>query len=523
MDDRRLLDYAAVVGRAFSLPLLARLLDQPEASLAERADRLAVKGFLQHRPPEGYDFGHELMRRAAYEALSQPRCRLLHRETAEALADLAAPADSVATHYAASDRPWLALNHALAAAAEAVRVAAHEEALAWCQQAMAIAETHPAAVPPGFRTRLFLQQRTLWYYHGDLERSLAAGRAALAAARSEGDPACELQALWHLAHDETQLVAGGIAGLQDRAVHLAHALGDPAAEARSLARLGSDTGFLAAPAERQTSLDVLDQAVQLARQAGDLKLLHYVLCEFWGVGRLPGARANLEEALMLVRRLADPQEEVGTLAKLADLLTRQGDFPAAEGYAREGLALAEQVGNPAYGAWNRRALGQTLVGLGRVDEGLAHLGQAVETFTAHAWCAMLAGTLLRQGLALGAAGQWARAIPVLEQVAALSGETYEVYEQAYALAAIGEARLVLGEREAGCRNQSAAAALLPQVGLPWHRGGILVHLAAGSLLQGEVASALTSAGEAVVLAEAEDLREVRAQGLKIQERALREK
>ncbi len=275
----------------------------------------------------------------------------------------------MAAHYAASDRPWLALEPALEAAEQAARVAAYDEATAWCQQALAIAEAHPAAPPPGFRTRLHLQQRTLCYYRGDLERSLAAGRAALDAARSEGDPAIELEALWHLAHDETQAVAGGIAGLQTRAVALAHALGDPAAQARSLARLGSDTGFLAAPAERQAALDALDQALSLARQVGDPRLLHYVLCEFWGVGRLPGARAALEEALALVRRLADPHEEVGTLAKLADLLTRQGDFPVAIGYAREGMALAEQVGSPTYGAWNQRALGHALAALGQTAEG----------------------------------------------------------------------------------------------------------------------------------------------------------
>ena len=517
LDDRRLLDHAAVIGRAFSLPLLARLLDQIEPALAERADRLSARGFLQPRPPDSYEFGHELMRRAAYEALSEPRRRLLHRLAAEALTGVNAPAGSVATHYAASDRPWLALEPALTAAEQAARVVAYDEALAWCEQALAIAEAHPAVAPPGFRTRLYLQQRTLWYYRGNLERSLDAGRAALDAACSEGDPATELLALWHLAHDETQAVAGGLSGLQARAVTLAHALGDPAAQARSLARLGSDTGFLAAPAERQAALDALDQAASLARQAGDPRLLHYVLCEFWGVGRLPRARVALEEALALARRLIDPNEEVGTLAKLADLLTRQGDFPAAVGYAREGLALAEQVGNPAYGAWNQRALGYALAGLGQNDEGLAHLEAAARTFTAHAWRAMLAGTLLRLGLIQQTTGRPERAVAALESVVALSQETRETYEEAYALAVLGKARFALGDLAAGNRDLDAAAAVLPQVGLPWHRGGILVHLAAGRLQQGEVKAALAAADEALALAEAEDLRELRTQGLRIRE------
>jgi tetratricopeptide (TPR) repeat protein len=134
---------------------------------------------------------------------------------------------------------------------------------------------------------------------------------------------------------------------------------------------------------------------------------------------------------------------------------------------------------------------------------------------------MLAGTLLRQGTILQTAGRSEQAVAALESVAALSRETREIYEEAYALAVLGEARLALGDSAAGGRDLESAAAALPRVGLPWHRGGILVHLAAGRLLQGEVEAALAAATEAVALAEAEDLREVRAQGLRIREQALK--
>jgi DNA-binding SARP family transcriptional activator len=518
-EDRALLDHASVIGREFSLSLMARLLGRPERMLVEQADGLSARGFLRPRGPDCYEFSHDLMRRTAYEALSEPRCRLIHRRVAEALLVLQAPAGTVATHYAAGDRPWLALAHALEAAEGAARVTAYDEALAWCQQALAIAEAHPNAVPAGFRTRLHLQSRTLWYYRGDLERTLAADRAALAAARREGDAAAELQALWHLAHDETQVAAGGPSGLHSRALTLARNLGDPAALARSLARQGSDSGFLASPAERQEALDMLDQAVSLARQVGDPALLHHVLCEMWGVGRLPQARAALEEALALVRRLGDRQEEVGTLAKLADLLARQGDFPAAMEYACQGLALAERVDSPAYGAWNRRALGQALAALGHMDEGLAHLRNATQTFETLAWRAMLAGTLLRLGLALQLAGDRVGATAALERVPTLSRETHEVYEAAYALAVLGDLRLAQGEREAGRQVLEEAACLAPEIGLPWHRGGILLHIAAGRLLLGQVEAALANIEGAIRLAEEEDLREVRAQALRLRAQA----
>jgi tetratricopeptide (TPR) repeat protein len=516
-DDRALLAHAAVIGREFSLPLLSRFLDRPERTLAEQAEQLCRRGFLRPRPPDQYEFSHELMRRAVYEALSAPRCRLLHGQLAGILLALGAARGTVASHYFASHRPWLGLEHALVAATSAAHITAYDEALAWCQQAISVAEAHPQAVPPGFHTRLQLQWRTLWYYRGDLERTLAADRAALAAARREGDPAAELQALWHLAHDETQLAAGGPSGLQVEALALAQEIGDPAALARSLARQGSDRGFLATPAERESALQTLDRAVALARQVGDAALLHHVLCELWGVGRLPQARAALEEALTLVRHLGDRQEEVGTLAKLADLLVRQGDFPAAMQYACQGLALAEEVDSPAYGAWNQRALGQALAALGRTAEGVAQLQEAAQTFEVLTWRAMLAGSLLRQGLALQLAGDPAGAVGALEQVLDLSRETHEVYESAYALAVLGELRLLQGDREAGRRSLEEAAALAPQVGLPWHRAGTLLHIAAGRLLLGQAEAARADLEVAIHLAEEEDLREVRARVLQLRE------
>jgi DNA-binding SARP family transcriptional activator len=534
-DDRIVLDHASVVGREFALSLLARFLDRPERALAEQAERLCARGFLRPRQPDRpldqapldvawgrrdrYEFSHDLMRRAAYEALSEPRRRLLHRQLADLLLAEDAPAGTLATHYAAGDRPWLALEPALIAAQQAGQLTAYDEALAWCQQAMSIAEAHPQAVPPGFRTRLHLQWRTLWYYRGDLKRCLAADRAALAAARHEGDPAAELEALWHLAHDETQVAAGGLSGLQAEALALARDLGDTAALARSLARHGSDSGFLATPAERESALQALDQAARLARQVNDPALLHHVLCELWGVGRLPQARAALEEALALIRGMGDRREEVGTLAKLADLLARQGDFPAATEYACQGLTLAEQVDSPAYGTWNQRALGQALAALGHHDEGVAHLRGAAQTFERLTWQAMLAGSLLRLGLALQLAGDWTGATAALERVLALSQETHEVYEAAYALAALGELRLAQGETEAGSRALDEAAALIPQVGLPWHRGGALLHIASGRLRLGQFEAALATADEAVCLAEDEDLREVRARGLRLRSQA----
>jgi hypothetical protein len=84
------------------------------------------------------------------------------------------------------------------------------------------------------------------------------------------------------------------------------------------------------------------------------------------------------------------------------------------------------VDSPAYGAWNRRALGQALATLGQLDEGVTHLRDAARTFEVLTWHAMLAGSLLRLGLALKLAGDGVGATAALERVLTLSRETHEV-------------------------------------------------------------------------------------------------
>jgi hypothetical protein len=87
------------------------------------------------------------------------------------------------------------------------------------------------------------------------------------------------------------------------------------------------------------------------------------------------------------------------------------------------------------------------------------------------------------------------------------------------LAVLGELRLAQGERGVGIQALAEAAALSPHIGLPWHRGGTLLHIAAGRLLLGQVEAALVAAQEAIRLAEREDLRAVRAQGERLREQA----
>ncbi len=65
-----------------------------------------------------------------------------------------------------------------------------------------------------------------------------------------------------------------------------------------------------------------------------------------------------------------------------------------------------------------------------------------------------------------------------------------------------------------------AAELVPLVGLPWHRGGTLIQMAASRLLLNEPHAALALTDEVIRLAQAENLCEVEARGLWLHGQAL---
>ncbi|MCU0506985.1 MAG: ABC transporter substrate-binding protein [Anaerolineae bacterium] len=84
---RRLAEAAAVIGRPFSLELLARAAGLPEAELIPALDELWRRLVIREHDGDRYAFGHELLRVAAYRELGPARRKALHRAVADSLAE----------------------------------------------------------------------------------------------------------------------------------------------------------------------------------------------------------------------------------------------------------------------------------------------------------------------------------------------------------------------------------------------------------------------------------------------------
>jgi class 3 adenylate cyclase/ABC-type transport system involved in cytochrome c biogenesis ATPase subunit len=127
----------SVIGRAFSLKLLAAVSPDNVDSLERELRRLVQSG-LVHRRGFGaqtrYAFKHALIRDAAYDSLLKRERQRLHLAVAEALDDPHEPLEKtrpeiLAYHYSEGNQPEKAVIHWLEAARQALGRSAHQEAL----------------------------------------------------------------------------------------------------------------------------------------------------------------------------------------------------------------------------------------------------------------------------------------------------------------------------------------------------------------------------------------------------------
>ncbi|MEN8182039.1 MAG: AAA family ATPase [Myxococcota bacterium] len=142
---------AAVIGREFDVPLLARVCEQPPARVLDLLDeaesaRIVVPAVGGHRTPSPgcFAFGHALVRETLYEELTVPQRVRLHRRVAESLEALGG--ERTGTHLAELARQFFqaapggdverALAYCVRAGEHALELLAWEEAVAHFERAL---------------------------------------------------------------------------------------------------------------------------------------------------------------------------------------------------------------------------------------------------------------------------------------------------------------------------------------------------------------------------------------------------
>ena len=148
---RHVMQFAAVIGRSFSLSLLQRMTQIEESSLMELLTELVTRHFLVEEVVSGkisFSFRHALVQEAVYNTLLHKRRRQIHGAVAVALETsqflpIDERTEALAYHYSHSEQPNQAISYLVTAAQNATRRSAYESSLQFYRRALALFELDP--------------------------------------------------------------------------------------------------------------------------------------------------------------------------------------------------------------------------------------------------------------------------------------------------------------------------------------------------------------------------------------------
>jgi class 3 adenylate cyclase len=379
-DEKRTLQYAAVLGRPFAQGPLGDLLGEDPSDLLWSLRRKALVEERTTAEAGHYAFRHQLIRDVAYSSLPRADRARLHEEAARSLMSrepFAERAELVAYH----------LDHAFEQQPNP------ERRNAACT---ALAEAAASAVRRGAAARgqqLYEQAAALSEGASQVDWLMAAAEVALR--RWRGDYALRLYSEMGRTAERIgdPRAAGGYARAVEIGTRMSGISGNPDHDQlRPLLERGRD---LVADDDTVTQARLLlDEAwlawkndqtlemerpalggLELAREAGDLTVLQSALdavtASDWQQGRHRAAVEHTRERLDLLRDAPRTAildvERSDALHMMIECLLQTGDFHEAERYAREARDLDLSRGI-IYSAWQRGLLPAFF--LGRWDEAL---------------------------------------------------------------------------------------------------------------------------------------------------------
>jgi tetratricopeptide (TPR) repeat protein len=427
LEEKQLLQTAAVIGAEVPFPLLQAIAEMPEEGLRTGLAHLQGAEFLYETslfPELAYTFKHALTHEVTYGSLLQGRRRALHARIVEALEAVAGDRQGEQVerlaHHALRGEVWdKAMTYGQQAGARAASRAAFRAAATCYEQALDAIGHLPETPDTGVLAidlRLDLAGSAL-HPLGEYGREFALLREAEALARARDDRARLAQVLARLANvfrqraDHASALAAG-----QQALALATGLGDLALQATASFFLGqvySSIGNHGRAAELfRRNVEARDPGT--GRPDGQIGSLAWLARALSNLGQFTEGRRHGEEALRLATVEGRGTESMLAHISLGYLYLVQGDLAAAIPLLDQGLALCR-----AAEIWNARRgiaadLGYAWALAGCLAEGRALLEEA-----------------LRESLRMGALRSQSHYLARLSAVCLLEGHSEEAGQHAH--------------------------------------------------------------------------------------------
>jgi tetratricopeptide (TPR) repeat protein len=375
---RQVLEVASVIGREFSRRLLERVGESAEGS--EQALRELKAAELVHEkspfPELTYAFTHALTHDVAYGGLPPERRAELHRRIALAIESLDADRlpgqDEILAHHFSKAEDWpKALKYLVRAAEKAASAFAIREALTLYDHALEAVDR--LGGPPDLPTVIEIHQArsALYFVVSEFDRSRAEAERVVLLARQTGDRAREGKALAAIAWAAmwARDLDGAVARARE-AIEVADVGGGDAA-ALSYFTIGFVRAVSGGLDEGRGAIDRALATSQSsgARASRSLSLSVAGLLKNWE-GEYDAASKVQAEGLVLAREHHLLVPLLFNFFLYGMTLTGKGDYEGALTLFREGLSLAEKVGDEAIHHRLLNCLGWLHAELGDLDGAL---------------------------------------------------------------------------------------------------------------------------------------------------------
>ena len=418
----------AVVGRAFSYDVLAKVSLQPEVQLRASLEELVRSELVFRRgtPPEAiYSFKHALVQDAAYESLLKSRRHQLHAQIAAVLEEcfpetIANEPEVLAHHLSQAGLHGNAVEYWRKAGEIAVRRSANVEAIAHFSKALEALQTQPDSRARS-EQELALQVAlavplvaTKGHSAIEVERAYSRAQALCEGLGKQSELFPILRGLWN-----NCLARGQLQRAHDLAVRISALAEDEGPLQRALAHRarGTTLFFLGRFAE---ALDETDQAIVIddALEGADNDRTHlflygerpgipsrlYAGWALWSLGFPDRAVARFDTALALAKKLAHPHTLAMALCFAAGMRNDRRDFTAALEYADAASRIATKHDLPLWLGESTIAKGYAEASLGAHAEGIAQLRSGISGLhqigdwhhRSH-WLGLLAAAYLQSG------------------------------------------------------------------------------------------------------------------------------
>ena len=394
---RALVDVAAVVGREFSITVLAQVSRHDENTLVDALDELWQRRIIREREGSIYDFSHDKLREIAYCKLSLVRRRFLHSRVAEVLETLCATpvpevACDLARHYTAAGEMEKAVSYRLAAGRRALALSAHREATLHLREGLALLEMLPVtagrsqtelALRMALGSALIPQQgftapevREVYDRAAALARRLEEGPQLVPVLYGLGQYAM-LQGNWETTHR-----------LGERALCLAERSGASGDLLLSHSLLGFALSYMGQLAlalhHLQLSLEQYAQEPSPSSTGTDLGVLShcYAAMMRWILGYPAHSLEEMKRALNLARALSHPHTLAAALNHAAGLHLLRREPERTEAQLERAIAICTEYEFPYWLGLAQILRGWALAQRGEAPEGLVEAQRGLDTLTA---------------------------------------------------------------------------------------------------------------------------------------------